>query len=154
MRPAVLIAAFVAVACLLFGQPAEAGPFRSRSHSTVRTCDGPLCKATTVVRDVTRATGSVVLSAAAAVIPHGQYVHRAREVFRGSTSSAQGVAEIQASNCRMSHHGGNYAYEGVGSGPTPEAALRSCCTNGRAVVDQGVARGSDGRWYACKRYAP
>jgi hypothetical protein len=71
----------------------------------------------------------------------------------GDTSTAQGVAEIQARSGRMAHHGGNSSYEGVGMGGSPEAALANCCNNGRAVVDQGTALGRDGRWYACKRYA-
>jgi hypothetical protein len=71
----------------------------------------------------------------------------------GDTSTAQGVAEIQARSGRMAHHGGNSSYEGVGMGGSPEAALANCCNNGRAVVDQGTAQGRDGRWYACKRYA-
>lgn len=74
--------------------------------------------------------------------------------YAGHTGSAQGVAELQASNGRMGHHGGNSGLEGVGMGSTPEEALGNCCysNSGRAVVDQGVARGRDGRWYACKRY--
>jgi len=71
----------------------------------------------------------------------------------GDTSTAQGVAELQARRGRMGHLGGNSSYEGVGMGGSPEAALANCCNNGRAVVDQGVARGSDGRFYACRRYA-
>jgi len=71
----------------------------------------------------------------------------------GDTSTAQGVAEIQARAGRMSHHGGNSSYEGVGMGMSPQAALNNCCNNGRAVIDQGVARGAYGRFYACKRYA-
>ena len=71
----------------------------------------------------------------------------------GDTSTAQGVAEIQARSGRMAHHGGNSSYEGVGMGGSHEAALANCCNKGRAVVDQGVARGSDGRFYPCKRYA-
>ena len=71
----------------------------------------------------------------------------------GDTSTAQGVAEIQARTGRMAHHGGNSSYEGVGMGGSPEAALANCCNNGRAVVDQGTARGADGRWYACRRYS-
>lgn len=72
----------------------------------------------------------------------------------GLTATAQGVAEIQARNCQMGHHGGNSGYEGVGSGSTPEEALGNCCysNSGRMVVDQGVAQGRNGRWYACKRY--
>lgn len=72
----------------------------------------------------------------------------------GDTSTAQGVAEIQARIGRVGHFGGNSGYEGCGSGPTPEAALRSCCysNSGMTVVDQGVAQGAGGQWYACKRY--
>jgi hypothetical protein len=55
-------------------------------------------------------------------------------------------------SCR--HFGGNRGPEGVGMGMSPEAALRNCCfsNSGMAVIDQGVARGPDGRYYACKRY--
>ena len=72
---------------------------------------------------------------------------------RGDTSTAQGVAEIQARRGAMGHCGGNSSYEGVGMGMSPQAALNNCCNNGRPVIDQGVAQGADGRWYACKRYA-
>jgi hypothetical protein len=72
----------------------------------------------------------------------------------GDTSTAQGVAEIQARQGRVGHHGGNRGHEGCGSGPTPESALANCCysQNGWPVVDQGVARGAGGQWFACKRY--
>lgn len=72
----------------------------------------------------------------------------------GDTSTAQGVAEIQARLGRVGHFGGNSGYEGCGSGPTPESALANCCysQNGWPVVDRGVARGSNGQWYACQRY--
>jgi HK97 family phage prohead protease len=72
----------------------------------------------------------------------------------GDTSTAQGVAEIQARLGRVGHFGGNSGYEGCGSGPTPEAALRNCCysNSGMAVVDQGTAQGRNGQWYACKRF--
>ena len=71
-----------------------------------------------------------------------------------TTSTAQGVAEMQASRGYMGHCGGNSGYEGVGMGSTPDQALNNCCysRSGMRVVDQGVARGRDGRWYACKRY--
>jgi hypothetical protein len=70
------------------------------------------------------------------------------------TGSAQGVAEMMASRGVMQHFGGNSGYEGVGMGSTPEQALNNCCFSnaGMAVVDQGVACGSNGKWYACKRY--
>lgn len=72
----------------------------------------------------------------------------------GDTSTAQGVADIQARLGRVGHFGGNAGYEGCGSGPTPESALANCCysNSGMAVVDQGVAQGAGGQWYACKRY--
>jgi len=44
-------------------------------------------------------------------------------------------------------------YEGVGVGGSPAAALASCCNNGGAVLEEGVAQGRDGRWYACRRYS-
>jgi hypothetical protein len=72
----------------------------------------------------------------------------------GHTGSAQGVAEMMASRGVMQHFGGNSGYEGVGMGSSPEEALNNCCysRNGWAVVDQGVALGVNGRYYACKRY--
>lgn len=72
----------------------------------------------------------------------------------GHTGSAQGVAEMMASRGVMQHFGGNSGYEGVGMGATPEQALNNCCysNSGMRVVDQGVACGRNGRWYACKRY--
>lgn len=72
----------------------------------------------------------------------------------GDTSTAQGVADIQARLGRVGHFGGNAGYEGCGSGPTPQSALANCCysNSGMAVVDQGVAQGAGGQWYACKRY--
>jgi len=72
----------------------------------------------------------------------------------GHIGSAQGVAELMASRGVMGHFGGNSGYEGVGMGSTPEDALGRCCysNSGMAVVDQGVACGRNGKWYACKRY--
>lgn len=70
-----------------------------------------------------------------------------------SNATAQGVAELCARNRVLKHWGGNRGLEGVGSGSTPEQALRNCCysNSGRQVIDQGVAFGG-GRWFACKRY--
>lgn len=72
----------------------------------------------------------------------------------GGNGSAQGVAEMMASRGVVQHFGGNSGYEGVGMGSTPEQALNNCCysNSGMRVVDQGVACGRNGRWYACKRY--
>jgi len=124
MRIAILtVATLVALSSV-----ADAGPFR---------------------RPVTRTTTSVCTSDGCGATA----VEKTRSVTRGNTSSAQGVAELQAAEGACRHHGGNSSYEGVGCGPTPEAALSACCSNGRAVVDQGVARGRDGRWYACRRYS-
>lgn len=69
-------------------------------------------------------------------------------------STAQGVAEMMASSGQCRHFGGNAGYEGVGTGSTPEQALNNCCysRSGMRVVDQGVACGRNGRWFACKRY--
>lgn len=70
------------------------------------------------------------------------------------TGSAQGVAEMMASRGVMQHFGGNPGYEGVGMAGSPEQALNACCysNSGMQVVDQGVACGRNGKWYACKRY--
>jgi hypothetical protein len=73
------------------------------------------------------------------------------------TSTAQGVAELQAQHQRCRHFGGNRGYEGTGkSSAGPEDALRRCCfsNSGMPVIDSGVALGADGNWYACKRYQP
>lgn len=67
--------------------------------------------------------------------------------------TATGVASYLASLGRIGHYGGNpYAYEGVGMGATPDQALRNCCNNGGVVADYGVCQGSNGMYYACKRY--
>lgn len=116
------------VAILALDSVAHAGPFRrSATLTRTETCTSGSCGTTTSVE-------------------------RSRTVVRG-TSTAQGVAEIQAAEGRMAHHGGHATFEGVGVGSTPAAALSACCSNGRPVVDQGVALGRDGRWYACRRYA-
>ena len=101
---------------------AEAGPFR-RTTTTTRasTCTGGNCSSASS-RTVTRGGG------------------------------AQGHAEAMAASGSMVHaasHGSTY--EGVGVGGSPQAALGACCDNGGAVVDQGVAQGRDGKWYACIR---
>jgi hypothetical protein len=70
-------------------------------------------------------------------------------------STAQGVAEMMARSGACQHFGNpTGGYEGVGMGGSPEAALGNCCysRSGMRVVDQGVACGRNGRWYACKRY--
>ena len=74
-----------------------------------------------------------------------------RTVTRGG---AQAHAESMAASGSMVHAASHGAtYEGVGVGGSPAAALASCCNNGGAVLEEGVARGRDGRWYACRRYS-
>jgi hypothetical protein len=82
------------------------------------------------------------------------YTSMSEPTSGGHTGSAQGVAEMMANRGVMQHFGGNSGYEGVGMGSTPEQALGNCCysNSGMRVVDQGVACGRNGRWYACKRY--
>ena len=86
--------------------------------------------------------------------PTTAYMSNTQHTSGGHTGSAQGVAELMASRGVMGHFGGNSGYEGVGMGSSPEDALSRCCysNSGMTVVDQGVACGSNGRWYACKRY--
>jgi len=128
MRRNVILLVAVALVAMLSGL-AEAGPFGRRvvATSSSSTCTSGNCGSSSTTE-------------------------RSRTVVRGSTATAQGVAELQASAGSMRHHGGNRGFEGVGRGSTPEAALASCCNNGAPVVDQGVAHGADGRYYACKRY--
>ena len=75
-----------------------------------------------------------------------------RAVVRGG--GAQAHAEAMAATGSMVHaqsHGATY--EGVGTGGSPQAALKACCNNGGAVIEEGVAQSRNGRWYACKRYS-
>ena len=114
----------IAVAMSLIATQAHAGPFR-RSVTTAKasTCVGGSCSSAST-RTVTRGGG------------------------------AQGHAESMAASGSMVHaasHGSTY--EGVGVGSTPGAALGACCDNGGAVLEEGVAQGRDGRWYACRRYS-
>jgi len=71
----------------------------------------------------------------------------------GDTSSAQGVAEACARMGRLAHMGGNGGMmEGIGMASTPESAIRNCCFYGQIqIMDQGVAQGANGMWYACIR---
>jgi hypothetical protein len=73
---------------------------------------------------------------------------------RTVTRGAQAHAESMAASGSMVHAASHGAtYEGVGVGGSPAAALGACCNNGGAVLEEGVARGRDGRWYACRRYS-
>jgi hypothetical protein len=112
------------VAVAVLSGAAHAGPFR-RSVTTTRasTCVGGSCSSAST-RTVTRGGG------------------------------AQGHAEAMASSGSIVHAASHGAtYEGVGVGGSPAAALRACCNNGGAVLDEGTAQGGDGRWYACRRYS-
>jgi len=114
----------MAMALALLATSADAGPFR-RSVTTTRasTCSGTSCSSAST-RTVTRGGG------------------------------AQAHAEAMAAAGSMVHAASHGAtYEGVGVGGSPAAALASCCNNGGAVLEEGVARGRDGRWYACRRYS-
>jgi len=117
---------FFAVAILaaaLASTSADAGPFR-RSVTTTR---------------ASTCSGTSCSSAST------------RTVTRGG---AQAHAEAMAASGSMVHAASHGAtYEGVGVGGSPAAALASCCNNGGAVLEEGVARGRDGRWYACRRYS-
>lgn len=76
----------------------------------------------------------------------------ARTVVRGG--GAQAHAESMAASGSLVHASAHGAtYEGVGTGPTPQAALNSCCNNGGVVLEEGVSQGRDGRWFACRRYS-
>jgi hypothetical protein len=80
-----------------------------------------------------------------------QQTHPVAQAFLGT---AQGVANHLANLGRIGHFGGNpYAYEGVGMGGSPQAAISNCCFYGRrTIADQGVCQGANGMWYACCRY--
>ena len=70
-----------------------------------------------------------------------------------ANQTAQDVANENAAAGRLRHLGGNVGtMEGIGMGATPEQAIRNCCYYGRIrIMDQGVARGRNGRWFACIR---
>ena len=112
-----------AVAVLVLGSVAEAGPFR-RTTTTTRasTCSGGSCS-TASSRTVTQGGG------------------------------AQAHAEAMAASGSLVHAASHPGYEGVGVGGSPQAALAAACNNGGTVLEEGVARGRDGRWYACRRYS-
>ena len=112
------------VAVVVLSGAAHAGPFSRRVTTTrASSCTGGSCSSAST-RTVTRGGG------------------------------AQAHAESMAASGSMVHAASHGAtYEGVGVGGSPAAALASCCNNGGAVLEEGVARGRDGRWYACRRYS-
>ena len=70
------------------------------------------------------------------------------------SGGAHGHAESMAAACSLVHavsHGNTS--EGVGVGGSPSAALATRRNDGGAVIEEGTARGRDGRWYACRRYS-
>jgi hypothetical protein len=74
---------------------------------------------------------------------------------RVTISSAQDDAEEMARTGILRHCGRNGGRrEGIGTGATPEAALRNCCSYGRyRIVEKGVAYSPSRRqWFACIRY--
>ena len=75
-------------------------------------------------------------------------------VAKGDTSTAQGVAVLIVTTGRFRHWGGNpFAAEGIGMGPTPQAALQNCCFYGRRqIADVGYAQQANGYWIAVARY--
>ena len=77
---------------------------------------------------------------------------------RRVTITAQEQAEENARTGRLTHcRVLNGMREGIGMGPTPEAAERACCFYSDAmrgryrIVERGVARGPRG-WFAVIRY--
>ena len=109
-------------AVALLALPASAGPFR-RSVTTTR---------------ASTCSGGSCSSAST------------RTVTRGG--SAQAHAESMAASGVMVHAASHPGYEGVGMGGSPASALANCCNNGGQVLEEGVAQGRDGRFYACRRY--
>lgn len=71
-----------------------------------------------------------------------------------SNATAQDVANCCAADGRLAHRGGNRGYEGLGCGPTPESAYRSCCyaNSGMPDADVGYAQMKNGYWVCCRRY--
>lgn len=74
---------------------------------------------------------------------------------RVTITSAQQDADEMARTGILRHCGRNGGRrEGIGTGPTPEAALRNCCFYGRyRIVEKGVAYSPTRRqWFAVIRY--
>jgi hypothetical protein len=76
-------------------------------------------------------------------------------VITTTITTAQDDAEHMARTGVLRHCGrAGGRREGIGMGPTPEAALRNCCYYGRyRIVEKGVAFSPTRRaWFACIRY--
>jgi hypothetical protein len=121
--------AFGLLALALVASAASAGPFGRRKAVAV-SCPSGNCAVTQTQTHTTTTTTT-----------------------NTSTSSAQGVANLIVVSGRFRHWGGYNGYEGIGMGPTPEAALRNCCFFGRfQIADVGYAQKPNGSWVAVARY--
>ena len=71
-------------------------------------------------------------------------------------TTAQGKAEFLAQVGRVYHPGGSFgggSYEGCGMNSTRETAISTCCFWGqRTPIEIGVAKASNGMWYAVVFY--
>ena len=105
------------------------------------------------------APGEVLVSIDGVPVAAGQ-PGTAHGCLNAKGSAASGLAQQKAAAMarmgRRGHIGGGYgrgSKEGVGWGSSPQAALNACCYSGRRqVVDQGVARGRNGMYYAVKHF--
>jgi hypothetical protein len=97
---------------------------------------------------------SILLALALLVLPS---VATAENVIVTTTiTTAQSAAETMARTGVMRHCGrAGGRREGIGMGPTPDAAYRACCFFGRyRIVERGVAYSPLRRsWFAVIRYA-
>ena len=108
---------------------------------------GPVASAGPFRRNVTRATATSCTSDGCG----NETRSSVRTFSRGN--GAQAHADAMASRGVLVHassHG--ETYEGIGVGPSPDAALAKCCNNGGTILEEGTAFGN-GRWYACRRYS-
>lgn len=97
---------------------------------------------------------SLLLALALLVLPG---VAVAENVIVTTTiTTAQQDAEVMARTGILRHCGrAGGRREGIGMGPTPDAAYRACCFFGRyKIVERGVAYSPSRRsWFAVIRYA-
>ena len=108
---------------------------------------GPVASAGPFRRNVTRATATSCTSDGCG----NETRSSVRAVSRGN--GAQAHADAMASRGVLVHASSHGAtYEGIGVGPSPDAALAECCNNGGTILEEGTAFGN-GRWYACRRYS-
>ena len=96
-------------------------------------------------------------SAAPPSVPPAYTTTSATGIVASGSGLAQQKAQQMAQMNMRGHLGGGLGgarYEGVGwSTVSPQHAIQQCCYWGQRPVSQiGVARGSDGSWYACVLY--